>query len=64
MCQHIEKVFDVISMCFVPVRIKYENNCKQTTIYSVFDNCSRDPFFHEAVLKQPEIKGIKTNLNL
>ena len=36
----------MISMCIVPVGIKYENNGKQITAYVMFDNCSQGSLVH------------------
>ena len=41
----------VISMCIVPVSIKYKNNGKQITTCAMLDNCIQSSFVHEAVLK-------------
>ena len=54
----------VISMCIVPVSIKYENNGKQITTYAMLDNCSQVSFVHEVILKQLGVKGTKTTLML
>ena len=54
----------VISMCIVPVSIKYENNDKQITTYAMLDNCSQVSFVYEAILKQLGVKGTKTTLRL
>ena len=54
----------VISMCIVPVSIKYKNNAKQIATYAMLDNCSQGSFVHEAVLKQLGVKGDKTTLSL
>ena len=54
----------VISMCIVPVSIKYKNNGKQITTYAMLDNCSQGSFVHEAVFEQLGVKCTKTTLTL
>ena len=63
MCQHIGKVGIKNDKC-VPVSIKYENNGKQITAYTMLDNFSQDSFVHVDVLKQLAVKGFKTTLSL
>ena len=53
----------VIVMCTVPVKIT-SKQWEQITTYEILDNCRQGSFFHEIVLKQPEVKGIETTLNL
>ena len=54
----------VISMCIVPVSIKYKNNGKQIATYAMLGSYSHSSFAHEAVLKQLGVKGTKTTLIL
>ena len=54
----------VISLCILPVNLKYENNGKQIITYAMLDNCSQVSFVHEAALKQFGVKGTKTTLSL
>ena len=54
----------MISICIVPVRIKYENNGKQITTYVMLDNCSQGSFVRKAVLKELRVKGTNSYENL
>ena len=37
----------VISMCIVPVKVKYGDGKDMITTYTMLDNCSQSPFIHD-----------------
>ena len=59
-----KKESKVISMCIVPVKVKHEDGKDTITTYAMLDNCSQGSFIHDNLVKELEVHGIKTTLNI
>ena len=54
----------MISMCIVPVKVKYGDGKDMITTYAMLDNCSQGSFIHDNLVKELEVHGMNTTLNL
>ena len=57
-------VGEVISMCVVPVRLRHCNTQKEVKTYTLLDSCSQDTFVTELILKELDVTGVRTSINI
>ena len=57
-------VGEVISMCVVPVRLRHCNSQKEVKTFALLDSCSQGTFVTEQILKELDITGVKTSINI
>ena len=53
----------MISMCIVPVKVKYGDGKDIITTYVMLDNYSQGSFIHDNLVKEIGVHGMKTILN-
>ena len=56
-------ISEVISMCFVPVRLRHCNSQKEVKTFKLLDSCSHSRFMTEWILKELDVTGGKTLIN-
>ena len=54
---------EIISMCFVPVRLRHCNSQKEVKTFTLLDSCSHSRFMTEWILKELDVTGGKTLIN-
>ena len=54
---------EVISMCVVPIKIRYQNTGKEPSIYAVLDSCNQGVFIRKALPKLLEHQDMKHSRN-
>ena len=57
-------VGEIISMCVVPVRLRHRNSQKEVKTFTLLDSCSQDTFVTEQILKELDVTGVKTSINI
>ena len=57
-------VGEVISMCVVPVRLRHCNSQKEVKTFTLLDSCSQGTFVTEQILKELDVTGVKTLINI
>ena len=56
---------EIIIMCIVPVKIRHWKNIKNEVLtYAMLDSCSQGSFIQEDLIKELQLSGRKTTLNL
>ena len=55
---------DVISMCVVPVKVKYKNSNSVYSTFAMLDNCSQGCFIKSSLVKNLKIQGNKTSVSV
>ena len=55
---------NAISMCIVPVKVYDSDKGREMMRYAMLDNCSQGSFISESLVKQMNLSGRKTTLNL
>ena len=51
-------------MCVVPVRLRHCNSQKKVKIFALLDSCSQVTFVTERILKEFDVTGVKTSINI
>ena len=51
-------------MCVVPVRLRHCNTQKEVKTYTLLDSCSQDTFVTELILKELDVTGVRTSINI
>ena len=57
-------VGEVISMCFEPVKLRHCNSQKEVKTFALLDSCSQGTFVTERILKELDVTGVKTCINI
>ena len=57
-------VGEVISMCVVQVRLRHHNSQKEVKTFALLDSCSQDTFVTGWILKEIDVTGVKTSINI
>ena len=57
-------VGEVINMCVVSVRIRHCNSQKEVKTSALLDSCSQGTFVTEQILKELDVIGVKTSINI
>ena len=57
-------VGEVISMCVVTVRLKHCYSQKEVKTFDLLDLCSQGTFVTERTLKELNVIGVKTSINI
>ena len=56
---------EMISMCIIPVKIRHWKNIKNEVLaYAMLDSCIQGSFIQEDLIKELQLSGRKTTLNL
>ena len=55
---------DAISMCVVPVKVKYKDSNSIYNTFAMLDNCSQGCFVKSSLVKNLRIKGHKTSVSV
>ena len=56
--------YKIISMCIVSVKMKHGDGKDMITTYVMLDNSSQGSFFHDNLVKELGVHGMKTTFNL
>ena len=57
-------VGEVISMCVEPVKLRHCNSQKEVKTFALLDSCSQGTFVTERILKELDVTGVKTSINI
>ena len=55
---------EVISMCVIPVKVKYKDSNSVYSTFAMLDNCSQGCFVNSSLVKNLRIKGHKTSVSV
>ena len=55
---------DVVSMCVVPIKVKYGNSGKVLEKHALLDSCSQGTFTLETLINNLGVKGQKTSITI
>ena len=55
---------EVISMCVIPMKVKYKDSNFVYSTFAILDNCSQRYFVNSSLVKHLKIKGHKTSVNV
>ena len=55
---------EVISMCVIPVKVKYKDSNSVYSTFVMLDNCSQGFFVNSSLVKNLRIKGHKTSVSV
>ena len=55
---------EVISMCMIPVKVKYKDSNSVNITFAMLDNCSPGCFINSNLVKNLRIKGNKTSVSV
>ena len=55
---------EVISMCVIPVKVKYRDTNSVYSTFAMHDNCSQGCFVNSSLAKNLRIKGHKTSVSV
>ena len=55
---------EVLSMCVVPVKVRHKNSDKEIMMFVMLDTCSQGTFITTSLMKQLNISGIQTFINI
>ena len=54
----------VVSMCVIPVKVKYKDSNSVYSTFAMLDNCSQGCFVNSSLVKNLRIKGHKTSVSV
>ena len=55
---------EIVSICIVPVKIRYVNKRKEVTKYTLLNNCSQGTFVREDVVHKLQASGTRTKITV
>ena len=63
-CVSVNTGTDVVSMCVVPINMKYSNYGKVLKTHALLDSCSQGTFILETLISNFGVKGQKTSITI
>ena len=63
-CASFNTGTDVVSMCAVPIKMKYGNSGKVLETHALLNSCSQGTFILETLINNLGVKGQKTSITI
>ena len=63
-CVSVSTGTDVVSICVVPIKVKYFNSGKVLETHAILDSCSQGTFILETLISNLGVKGQKTSITI